>query len=62
MKEPLVNVNEGCLLGTVKNNINGEPFYSFQGVPYAKPPLGNLRFKVSKQSKNTKKLVKYRLT
>lgn len=47
MNGPLVEVNEGKLLGTYKTNINGEQFCSFQGVPYAKPPLGHLRFKVS---------------
>lgn len=44
--EPTIEVNEGKLLGTIKTNINGDQFYGFHGVPFAKPPLGNLRFKV----------------
>lgn len=24
-----------------------KPYYSFKGIPYARPPLGDLRFKVS---------------
>lgn len=44
--EYIVKVNEGELAGTIKVNINGGQFHSFQGVPYAKPPIGNLRFKV----------------
>lgn len=47
LRESVVQVNEGKLLGSTKTNINGEDFYTFQGVPYAKPPLGCLRFKVS---------------
>lgn len=26
--------------------LKGIPFYAFKGVPYAKPPIGDLRFKV----------------
>lgn len=29
---------------SLRNKVN---FYSFRGIPYAKPPLGDLRFKVS---------------
>lgn len=25
---------------------NQKPYYAFKGIPYAKPPLGSLRFKV----------------
>ncbi|XP_074042064.1 juvenile hormone esterase isoform X2 [Leptinotarsa decemlineata] len=45
MAEPLVSVREGKLLGSVKSDLNGKTFFSFQGIPYAKPPLGELRFK-----------------
>lgn len=45
-----------CTIGTKNGRIRGKqnrtiidkkPFYSFLGIPFAKPPIGNLRFKVS---------------
>ncbi|CAH2056102.1 unnamed protein product, partial [Iphiclides podalirius] len=42
---PIVKVEQGALQGRVANSPSGRAFYSFQGVPYAKPPLGSLRFK-----------------
>nr|CAH7738335.1 unnamed protein product [Callosobruchus chinensis] len=47
MTEPLVTVEQGVLRGCVKTSLNDEEFLSFQGIPYAKPPVGQLRFKVS---------------
>jgi carboxylesterase type B len=47
MKDPIVNVSNGKLRGKTGTNINNGQFYSFQGIPYAKPPLGSLRFKVN---------------
>lgn len=39
-----------CPLGSVEGSVyttqDGEDIYAFQGVPYGKPPTGNLRFKV----------------
>ncbi|CAB3246733.1 unnamed protein product [Arctia plantaginis] len=40
-----VNVSEGLLEGEVVQNEYGGTFYSFKGIPYAQPPVGNLRFK-----------------
>ncbi|CAG9856191.1 unnamed protein product [Phyllotreta striolata] len=45
MREPLVKISEGKLLGTIKRDKNDGEFFAFQGIPYAKPPLGELRFK-----------------
>ncbi|XP_022828109.1 liver carboxylesterase B-1-like [Spodoptera litura] len=40
-----VRVNEGLLEGERVDNHYGGSFYSFKGIPYAQPPLGDLRFK-----------------
>ncbi|KAK0072920.1 hypothetical protein PV325_010529, partial [Microctonus aethiopoides] len=45
MEAPLVKVKQGQLRGIIEKNVNGKSFLAFRGVPYAKPPVGNLRFK-----------------
>lgn len=40
-----VSVSEGLLEGELVENEYGETFYSFKGIPYAQPPVGDLRFK-----------------
>ncbi|CAH0712840.1 unnamed protein product, partial [Brenthis ino] len=42
---PIVRVEDGELQGKLVNSPNGKAFYCFQGVPYAKPPIGSLRFR-----------------
>lgn len=32
--------------------INERPFYHFRGVPFAQPPINNLRFKVKNAANN----------
>lgn len=46
LKSPTVKVNQGFLRGSVKSNIDGGEYIYFQGIPFAEPPLGKLRFKV----------------
>ncbi|XP_063545596.1 juvenile hormone esterase-like isoform X2 [Cydia strobilella] len=41
---PVVCVEHGELQGRVVESPSGKAYYSFQGIPYAKPPLGTLRF------------------
>lgn len=47
MENPIVEVRQGKLRGINEKNINGINYVAFRGVPYAKPPIGNLRFKVT---------------
>lgn len=47
MTEPLVTIDQGQLRGRTCTDANGGVYYSFQGIPYAKPPTGKLRFKVN---------------
>jgi carboxylesterase type B len=41
-----VNVAQGHLRGRKLTTLNGITYFSFQGIPYCKPPVGPLRFKV----------------
>ncbi|XP_068084828.1 juvenile hormone esterase [Anabrus simplex] len=42
---PTITLPQGTLKGKKVTPENLSPYYSFLGIPYAKPPLGNLRFK-----------------
>lgn len=42
-----VEIPQGRLSGDIRTNIDGGTYYIFKSIPYAKPPLGELRFKVS---------------
>nr|CAH60168.1 putative esterase [Tribolium freemani] len=51
MSNPIVTTEQGKLLGKICTNINGEEFCSFQGIPYAQPPVEHLRFKAPQPPK-----------
>nr|WCC58154.1 carboxylesterase [Pharsalia antennata] len=42
--DPLVELPLGKIVGSVKESVSGRKFYAFEGVPYAKPPVGVNRF------------------
>lgn len=46
----VVNTNSGKLEGReVPSILQNEKYYAFAGIPYAKPPVGALRFMVSEK-------------
>lgn len=44
----VTNTEYGQIEGLKQQSALGCEYLSFLGVPFAKPPVGNLRFKVSK--------------
>ncbi|XP_068630175.1 esterase FE4-like isoform X2 [Battus philenor] len=45
MVDPIVTIKDGKLKGVVATLLDGSPYYSFKGIPYAQAPTGNARFK-----------------
>lgn len=43
----ILETKQGKVLGHVEISRGGRQFYAFYGIPYAKPPVGELRFEVS---------------
>lgn len=48
---PRVKTPKGVVVGYHKQSYNGRTYSAFEGIPYAKKPVGELRFEVS-QTKN----------
>lgn len=48
-ENPLVELPIGKISGSTQKTIDGRQFYAFEGIPYAKPPIGDLRFEVIKK-------------
>uniref|UniRef100_A0A0P4VVP4 Carboxylesterase type B domain-containing protein n=1 Tax=Scylla olivacea TaxID=85551 RepID=A0A0P4VVP4_SCYOL len=42
----LVEVKQGSILGSRVKTSNGFVYYTFSTIPYARPPVGHLRFQV----------------
>ncbi|XP_065214537.1 esterase FE4-like [Planococcus citri] len=51
MSSLIVEIPQGKLQGKKSKSIlNGQKYYSFLGIPYAKPPIGDLRFQAPQPS------------
>uniref|UniRef100_A0A1A9W1E7 carboxylesterase n=1 Tax=Glossina brevipalpis TaxID=37001 RepID=A0A1A9W1E7_9MUSC len=40
-----LKISQGCIRGLKVRSVYGDCYYSFEGIPFAEPPLGHLRFK-----------------
>jgi Carboxylesterase type B len=49
-EDPVVITSLGALRGSILTSRLGRQIYSFRGVRFAQPPVGNLRFKVKNDS------------
>ncbi|KAJ8927288.1 hypothetical protein NQ314_020291 [Rhamnusium bicolor] len=45
--DPIVTLPNGQIIGHVLTSPDNTLYYAFQEIPYASPPVGNLRFKVN---------------
>lgn len=65
---PVIEIHQGKLFGKVCADLNGRSYHSFQGIPYAKPPLEHLRFLVciknngNCQNNNKKPMLQLKVT
>ncbi|XP_049774578.1 esterase FE4-like isoform X2 [Schistocerca cancellata] len=41
-----VDIDAGTLRGSIRSTYTNKPMYSFEGIPYAEPPVDNLRFQL----------------
>lgn len=46
--QPRAITENGYVIGKVVTTSHGLSYLAFEGIPYAKPPVGDKRFKVSK--------------
>lgn len=61
-QNPIVCTNNGCIQGTTipATNVDNS-FEAFYAIPYAEPPVGDLRFAVSDKIKKSEFLVSHQV-
>jgi len=45
-EDNILSLSQGKIKGSILKSRNGREFKAFQGIPYAKSPVGDLRLKV----------------
>lgn len=56
-KFTIIETSNGAIRGQRFTTLfHNKTYYSFKGIPYAKPPVGELRFKVSTYCTNIRKM------
>lgn len=51
-RDLITKTNYGLVQGRILQSHQGRPFYAYTKIPYAQPPVGENRFKVSNKVKN----------
>lgn len=54
--KPIVPTLAGKVQGSRQRGVEGNEFCAFKGIPYAKPPVAELRFRVRKICKFSKRI------
>ncbi|XP_022905582.2 venom carboxylesterase-6-like [Onthophagus taurus] len=49
---PKIEISNGLLQGFFSNSYNGRKFIGFEGIPFARPPIGELRFQPPEEPYN----------
>ena len=51
LRSPIVQTESGAVFGKIEAVTHGETVYEYLGIPYAEPPVGELRFAAPKPAK-----------
>lgn len=51
LRSPVVQTESGAVVGKIEAVTHGETVYEYLGIPYAEPPVGELRFAAPKPAK-----------
>ncbi|XP_028141394.2 esterase E4 isoform X1 [Diabrotica virgifera virgifera] len=43
-EKPIIKLSDGSIQGIRETSNSGKPYYAFREIPYAEPPIGELRF------------------
>lgn len=46
-ERPTISIEDGSIRGMFRLSYHGRKYVAFEGIPYAQPPIKELRFKVS---------------